>query len=251
MNAEPVFFASSRGKKLAGRLYSSDVDNDVGLIFCHGLFSTKDGYKITRMAGPIVHAGFTVLAFDFSYAGESEGSIAEMSVAQNVDDIASAAAFFKERGMQKIHLMGSSMGGASAVLYAAQQGSALASLIVIATPLDLKALILGNSGVDINDIDSLPPDGMTSLQGIEINNSFYREVAGLNIVDLIKKIKVPVFIIHGKDDAVVPFNNTEIFEKNLSSPPATLYIEDGDHNLTRDEDITGMTLEIISWLEKH
>lgn len=251
MPAESVTFNNSSGRRIAGRLYSEGPDTEAGVIFCHGLFSTKDGYKITRMAGPILSAGFSVLAFDFSYAGESEGSFAGMSVARNVDDIASAVAFFQGRGIKKVHLMGSSMGGSSAVLYASQKGSSLTSLIAIATPLDLNSLILDNAGIDINDIESLPLNGMTPLQGVNINNSFYREVAALDIARVIQNITIPVLIIHGRDDAVVPFSNAEIFEKNLSSPPATLYIEHGDHNLTRDEDISLMTQEIIAWLEKH
>jgi fermentation-respiration switch protein FrsA (DUF1100 family) len=58
-------------------------------------------------------------------------------------------------------------------------------------------------------------------------------------------------IIHGKLDPVVPFSNALELEKNLHAPHESLFIADGDHNLTRDADIALLKGEVPAWLLKH
>ncbi len=243
---EKVFFSNSRGARLSGRIYSAEGGENKGVIFCHGLFSTKDGYKITRMAESLVDAGFRVLAFDFSYAGESEGSIAEISLIQCVRDIAGAAEFFRGRGVSEIHLMGSSMGAAAAILFCAGQKPSPVSLISIAAPLDLTGLLTGNS--PISDPLDLPENGQTLLEGFLINNSFFREIAAIDMKAAVRAIDCPVLLIHGKLDTVVPFANALEFASALKTPFRALYIEDGDHNLTRDRDIERLRTEVSGWI---
>ena len=246
MYDQDISFYNSRGQRLAGRLYESTPHNDRGVIFCHGLFSSKDGYKITRMAEHIVRWGYNLLTFDFAYAGESEGSLVDMSFMQSCDDLSSAVRFFQGRGVRQIHLMGSSMGGAVSVYFSSENNSLINSLIAIATPLDLVDLIVKNAG--IQDIHSLPPDGTTSIENIPIRNSFFKEVYTVDLVEAVRKIDVPVFIIHGKDDMVVPVENACIFEKNVKSLCKTLLLEKGDHNLTNDRDLHYIIQNVRNWL---
>ena len=50
-------FKNLRDIELAGRIYRKSDDQKTGIIFSHGLFSSKDGYKITQMAGSILNSG--------------------------------------------------------------------------------------------------------------------------------------------------------------------------------------------------
>jgi hypothetical protein len=95
MSVEEITFENNLNKRLSGRIYRPDKPGDTGVVFSHGLFSSKDGYKITRLAGDIVSSGHALMAFDFSFSGESGGSISDISVLQEVADLAAAVRFFK------------------------------------------------------------------------------------------------------------------------------------------------------------
>ncbi len=246
VSVESIAFSNNVGRRLVGRIYREDTAGDAGIIFSHGLFSSKDGYKITRMAGDLAATNHPLMTFDFSCAGESGGSIADLSILQEVEDLASAVSHFKTRGVKRIHLMGSSMGAAVSMLYASRGDTAIESLMLIAAPVDLPAIVTGATG--ITDPSALPPDGMTPVEGISIKNSFFREIATIDMVKAVRKIGVPVLAIHGGRDAVVDPRNIDIIEDNLATFTKTVIIDDGDHELTRDRDIRFITDTVVNWL---
>ncbi len=135
MNVENFTFRNMAGLDLSARIYYPAIQSGKGVIFSHGLFSSKDGYKIKKMAEGIVNCGFTLMTFDFTFAGESPGNIADISVLEEVNDLISAINIFRERGITRLHLMGSSMGAAVSLLAAAKSDDKFESLIIIARPL--------------------------------------------------------------------------------------------------------------------
>lgn len=245
MRVQDASFNNNRGRRISARLYRGG-STGTGMIFSHGLFANKDGYKITRLAESIVSAGADLLTFDFSYAGGSGGSISEISLLQEVEDLASAVQFFKGQGVKRIHLMGSSLGAAVTLLYAARQDEAVSSLILIATPVDIHRLLITSAG--IQNPNDLPEDGYTPLEGVPIRNGFYREVASIDVPAAIQKISVPVLAIHGMCDAVVDPTNVGLLKEYLRRPIRTVFIAEGDHSLTRDSDIRLMAEEIAGWI---
>jgi pimeloyl-ACP methyl ester carboxylesterase len=246
MTAEDITFENNLNQRLSGRIYWPDKPGDTGVVFSHGLFSSKDGYKITMLAGDIVSSGHALMAFDFSFSGESGGNISDISVLQEVADLAAAVLFFKKSGIKKIHLMGSSMGAAVTLLYASRGDPAISSLILIATPVDIRTLFLSPAG--IADASSLPEDGMTAIEGIPIRNSFFREVSEIDINESLKKINVPVLAIHGGKDSVVDPKNVDFLEDGIETFVKTVIIDDGDHNLTREQDLRILKETILNWI---
>jgi pimeloyl-ACP methyl ester carboxylesterase len=246
---ENIRFNNNLGRPLAGRVYRPEHPGVSGIIFSHGLFSTKDGYKITRLAQDIIATGHSLMVFDFSSCGESGGDIADLSVLQEVEDLAAAVEFFRGSGIDKIHLMGSSMGAAVTLLYAARENAAVVSLILIATPADFRDMFPGNEGVTGGAPQS--ENGMTAIDGFRIKNSFFREIAGIDMRDALRKIRVPVLAFHGGMDGVVDPRNTGILEDELTTFVKTVVIDDGDHNLTREEDIRLMKETISGWLTEN
>jgi len=245
MITEAVTFKNNIGQTISGRVYAQEPRSQTGVIFCHGLFSSKDGYKITRLAADIVSAGFTLMTFDFSFAGESGGNISDISVKQEVEDLACAVEFFRGLGMSDLHLMGSSMGGAVALLYAAAGRTDLKSLALVATPTSMRDLII--EGMGVRRLDSLPEDGVTWLDSIPIKNSFFREAEKIDMTGALKRIDVPLIVIHGARDSIVSVSHAERFRENCSGPCSVIIVPDGDHNLTRDKDLDIIRDNIIGW----
>ncbi len=247
MNIDNFKFKNSIGADLAGRVYGDDENTVSGVIFSHGLFSTKDGYKITRLAESIVGTGNRLMTFDFTFAGESPGNITDISVLQEVDDLRSAVHEFRRRGIDSIHLMGSSMGAVVSILAESMDNFSFKSLILIAAPVDLFGII---PGMTPEDADKLEENGVTEISGIPVKNSFFKELSGIDMIEGIKKINCPVLIFHGRDDDVVDFKNFETLTKNLTVDYDQEVIDDGDHHLTRDQDIALMERRIGEWLSR-
>ena len=232
------------GLSLAGRWYPGDENNKKAVIFSHGLFSTKDGYKITRLAEFITDAGFSLLTFDFRYAGESGEDISEISVLREVEDLAAVVSYVRDQGFEEVHLMGSSMGAAVTLLYCGRGGRA-DSLITIAAPVDLLSIL---PRMDREAARSLPEEGYTDIDGIKLCNSFFRELAAIDIENLLGAITAPLLAIHGARDTVVPPAQGEVLQARYGGKLRFVTVDDGDHNLTREEDIELLKGEVISWL---
>jgi len=247
MIVEKIQFCNNLNQRLFGKIYKSERETGVGVVFSHGLFSNKDGYKITRLAQDIVASGHALLTFDFSFSGESGSNIADISLKQEVNDLACAVDYFKARGIRTLHLMGSSMGALVSLLYASLGRTTVTSLILIATPVDIKRIFLSGSGNA--GIDSYPENGSTTIDDVSIKNTFFRELFDIDIIDAIKKVEAPVLAIHGGRDAVVGPGNVILLEKYLLKRLKKIIIEDGDHDLTRDSDMDILRNAIVSWLQ--
>lgn len=245
MLIEDFKFLNSYGIELAGRIYKKNDSCKKGVIFSHGLFSSKDGYKITRMAESIVDSGFTLMTFDFTFSGESQGNIKDISIFREVDDLKCAVEFFTGTGIEKIHLMGSSMGAAVTILLSSGGLYDIESLMLIAAPLSFTKLV---PDIDMDRAMALDPDGFTSISGVTVNNRFIKEIFDVDMVGAVKNIHIPTLIVHGRMDAVVDFDNMETYVKNCRSVCSTVVIDDGDHNLTREEDIITISGKVREWL---
>ncbi len=238
-------FRNQREVELSGRIYRTKSDQKAGVIFSHGLFSSKDGYKITQMAGSILDSGFALMTFDFTFSGESSGKIADISILDEVDDLICAINLFRSRGFEKIHLMGSSMGAAVTILTASLGQFEIESLMLIAAPLSFEKLVPEIKKDDLKDLDS---QEYTSISGVMVNNRFIREIFEIDMIGAVKKITSPVLLVHGRLDAVVDFGDHDTFIENCNSVCFSLVIEDGDHNLTRDSDIIIISENVKLWL---
>jgi len=244
MDIENFKFRNSHGQELPARLYYNDRNNKRGVLFSHGLFSSKDGYKITQMAEYIVNAGYTLMTFDFTYSGESPGDICDISVMQEVDDLLRAADVFGEKGIENVHLMGSSMGGVVSILAGSSEALSPESIMLIATPLKFDGLI----PADISDKEN--EDDMVYISGVQVNKKFINELKSLDVASAVEKITCPVLLIHGKLDAVVSFKDFEKIKKLLTTGCDSLLIEDGDHNLTDEKHLNLIKEKVKNWLGK-
>ncbi len=100
----------------------------VGVVFGHMLGGTRrDWFPFARR---LSSDGYVTLAFDFRGHGRTRGPSALTHLER---DMLAAAAFLKARGVQRVVLVGASMGG-TAALKAASMGDA-AALVVISSPM--------------------------------------------------------------------------------------------------------------------
>jgi len=112
------------------------------VITAHGLQSSKDSDKYTQAGEVFSRAGIAVCRFDFRGCGDSQGSLADTTVAQRVGDLQAVAASMRAHPALsgRVALLGSSLGGYVS-LFAARRDRKVKAVAAWATPADLEDLV--------------------------------------------------------------------------------------------------------------
>lgn len=221
---------------------SCENENAPVLIMAHGFRGSREGggraAELAAKAGRYVHA----VRFNFNGSQILSRQIAELK--------AVTAAVRKQHPNAKLILLGRSLGGAAALLTAAQDAS-ISGLILWAAPNNLRQTFrqalgreqyeLLDSGVTLHLADergqlALTPDFLTDIDKYDLD-----EV-------LRTWQKRPVLILHGAKDATV---NTEQARRNyaLLNVRKEIHIfPDGDHSFSQCSSEAGDI--ICSWLRQ-
>lgn len=207
-------FKNSRGLRLSG-IFEGENRNVPVVVMCHGFHSSKNNPITSRtLAQKLVENGLSVLRFDFTGHGQSEGDIDEVTPLMGLDDLKCA---IKTLNNQNFALYGSSFGGHVALLYASQN-----QILALA----LKAPVSDWCQVQISK---------------SRGKRFCQETKNINIYQKAKNIKAPTLITHGDKDDVVPIEQSQKLIKALGSKIKTLeIIRESNH------DIRGQNLEKAS-----
>lgn len=239
---ERVEFAGRRGNRLVGLWHHGGGKRAV--ILCHGMESSKEGTKSVRLAHALAAAGCAALRFDFSYAGESDGEFADLTVSGEVEDLAGAWRFAAARTEGPIGVIGSSLGGTVALLFAAEEPSvaALATIAAVAyTGRFARAL-------SAEQRETWRRDGIYEWQGMRLRPHFLDDVERLDVPCAVKRIRCPLLVTHGTADTVVPSEDAEAIAAGASAA-VTLRLYDGaDHRFSDPVLLDQLLRDLVSWI---
>jgi len=191
------------------RFYSQD-DSWPWILYFHGNGEVVSDYD--EIAIFYFKYKLNVAVVDYRGYGKSNGTptVADMSVdAHKVYE--SVAAALKERNLRDdLWIMGRSLGSVSALEIAYKQGSKINGLIIESGFPSIASLIVRH-GIATPDMDL---DAITK-----------------ECLDMLKTITVPVLIIHGEYDTLVPPDEAETILENIGSPNKDLLMIPGaTHN---------------------
>lgn len=229
-----VTFSNGRGGHLAGVLHlPAGEANSFGVILCHGMESSKESLKLLHLGESLSGAGFTVLRFDFTGAGESSGELESITCSRQMEDLEAAHELLKGRGVAEVGIIGSSMGGTTALMYAGGAGN-VAALATLAAPFDPRALLERD----------FPPDaialwrarGFIEFNGRRLRTDFLEEALTIDVASAVARITCPALVIHGDADPTVPVAQAVVLHDALPGEKALCILPGADHRFTRQED---------------
>ncbi|MDP6390096.1 MAG: alpha/beta hydrolase [Alphaproteobacteria bacterium] len=222
------------------------------MIFCTGFKSDMTGGKALALEAWCRTEGRQFTRFDYQGHGASSGDFAEGTIGLWLDD---ALAVLDEvaRGGQVI--VGSSMGGWIALLMARARPDRVRGLVTIAAAVDMtEELIWRHMPQEIRD--------RIETEGVWMRPSDYGDGPypitkaliedGRNHLLLPGPIPFegPVRLLHGKLDDSVPWRHSRrVAEALRSRDVEVVLVEDGEHRLSRDEDLQRILAAVSEVLE--
>jgi pimeloyl-ACP methyl ester carboxylesterase len=246
MKEEKLVFHNPRGDTLCGVLHHPAAVKPSGAaILCHGMDSDKNSEKLIFLARKLAGSGVLALRFDFAYVGESSGKYEEITYSGEVDDLKAAYALLQRRSPGRTAILGSSMGGTIALLFAALEPS-VAALVTVAAPVhpeNFPKRILTAA-----QLQEWRHRGFTFYNGRRLNVSLLEDLERLNVAHSVRHVKCPVLILHGDIDAVVPVEEAYELHDSLTGTKQLSILNGSDHRLSDPVLMQRALKEAFDWL---
>jgi pimeloyl-ACP methyl ester carboxylesterase len=215
-----------------------------GLVWLGGFKSDMRSTKASALFAWAEERGRAALALDYSGHGESSGIFEEGTIGRWFEE---ALAVFRAETEGPQIVLGSSMGGWIALLLAralaaAGETSRLHGLILIAPAVDFTAHMWEGFPEDVRR--TIETEGKWlrpseySPEPYPITRHLIEEGKHHLLLGGTIRTHAPVHILQGMQDSDVPWKRATRLVEHLAGDPAVLtLVKDGDHRLSREEDL--------------
>ena len=250
-SSQAVSFPSAAGHALAARLDTpSGRPPRAYALFAHCFTCSKESKAATFISEALTDAGITVLRFDFTGLGGSEGDFGNTDFSSNVDDIVAAAAWLGREHSQPAILVGHSLGGAAVLAAAARIPEAVA-IATINAPSD-PAHVAGLFGGARAEIDARG-EAEVELSGrkFRIRREFLEDVAAQNLAGAVAQLKRALMVFHGPRDTTVGIDHAARIFLAAKHPKSFVSLDDADHLLTRRADARYVGAVLAAWASRY
>jgi alpha-beta hydrolase superfamily lysophospholipase len=228
-------FENGRGQTLAGTVHRPRGAPLGSVVICHGLLSHRKSPKHDMLARGLASRGLVALRFDFAGRGESQGRTEDITFEGQIQDLGAAVSVARAAA-SPVALVGSSMGGAVAILHAARDPS-MCCVVGIST--------VGRPGSVLESLVRETPEdvwrdaGAIDLAGHRLGTELLRSARRTNVVEAARELSCPLLLVHGERDEVVPLRDAEELARAASHARLEV-IAAGDHVLHRQEDMDAL-----------
>ncbi len=213
------------------------------IVFLPGYMSDMAGGKAQAVLEWAREQGHGCLLLDYTGCGMSDGDFADGRLSKWRDE---AVALIDHLGIDKVALVGSSMGGWLMLLIAEALGNRAVALLGIAPAPDFTDWGLSQSqrielaaGRTIHEDNPYGPEPTPTYAGFFSDAEKHKRLRGEIPFD------GPVRLIHGQADPDVPWEVSISLARALRSADVQVHlIKDGDHRLSRPADIALLLREI-------
>ena len=236
MQTSPSYLPLPDGNRLA---FCRTAGGGPEVLFVHGFRSDMGGGKAVALEEHCRGRGLAYIRFDCRGHGASSGRFEELTIGDWAADVLAVLDRVVEGPCV---LVGSSMGGWLALLAALARPGRVVGLVGIAAAPDFTADLIR---------PRLPPEAAARLEaeGLILMPSTYGEPYPITRRLLEEgerhlllrgpiPLRVPVHLLHGQEDADVPWQTALRLAARLESAAVTVeLVKDGEHRLSRPEDL--------------
>ncbi|HKV09751.1 MAG TPA: alpha/beta fold hydrolase [Thermoanaerobaculia bacterium] len=218
-------------------------------LYIHGFGSDQSGEKAEFFRRQALAAGFAFCSFDFQGHGLSGGALGEITLTRNLEDIARVHDFLRGQGHRRLLLLGSSMGGGSALWYSALHPEEIVAGLHIAPALEMDRGLLTWAGPERTRLweETGSIHFKNDLVSCDLRWSLIEDMRAFPVETLYVRYRTPCLLLQGKKDTSVPWKSVVDFTAQATSPEIDLHLfADGDHRLTdRKERLWELMMEFL------
>lgn len=233
-----MYLDTAQGRRLAYR-YCAPQSGPT-YVWLSGFKSDMSGTKVTVLEDWAKSHGYGFLAFDYSGHGLSDGAFEDGTISAWRED---AIAAIDALTNGPLILVGSSMGGWMALLAALYLQSRVQGLVLIAPAPDFAQKLMWPE-FDAAAQAEIMEQGYTLRpsdygEPYTITRALIEDGAKWSLLENPIAFTGPVRVLQGQQDADVPWQHAfRLVETITSDDIVFTLVKDGDHRLSRDQDIT-------------
>jgi pimeloyl-ACP methyl ester carboxylesterase len=218
------------------------------LIFLPGYMSDMEGGKATALDSWAEREGRAMLRFDYAGCGASNGKFEVQTLKNWRDD---ALSMIDEVVEGPVVLVGSSMGGWLMLLVALARPQRVVGLVGIAAAPDFTSWgFTQEQKMRILQDGRLEQPSPYSDRPYVTTRIFWQSAEAMRLLHGEVAVDCPVRLLHGQADDDVPWTwSLELMKRLRSADVQATFIKDGDHRLSRDQDLVLLTGTVKTLLE--
>ena len=244
-NPKQNFFLTNNNQKIHYKFINNKSQTTI--IFLHGLMSNIQSKKAKYLKNFSNKNKVNLLLFEYSGHGRSSGQFIDFSIKNWVED--SRLIIKRLIKKNKIILIGSSMGAWIGILLIKYFYKRIKGLIGIAAAPDFTRELIWKklNTVEKNEIRKNKIYKLKSSYNnfYPITKKFIFDAKKLLVLNKKIKCNFPVELLHGLKDSSVPwFYSIRLIKTLISKKLNLTIIDDGDHSLSRNEDLKKLDLAI-------
>ncbi|MEM7638400.1 MAG: alpha/beta hydrolase [Pseudomonadota bacterium] len=231
-------FVSPQDRRLAYRYTAPSTG--LTFVWLSGFKSDMTGTKVTVLEDWAEQAGHGFLAFDYSGHGVSDGAFEDGTISAWREDALAAIEHLTDGALI---LVGSSMGGWMALLSALALKDRVAGMVLIAPAPDFTQKLMWPE-FSAEQQAEIMQQGRTLRPSdygdpYPITRALIEDGAQWALLDASIDLTCPIRILQGQQDPDVPWAHAfRLVDALVSEDLVFSLIKDGDHRLSRDQDIT-------------
>lgn len=216
---------------------------DYLVVLGHGVTGNKDRPLLIALAEGLALRGWPCLRISFAGNGQSQGDFREATITKEIGDLQAVLAAVPD-GVQ-VAYCGHSMGGAVGVLTAVRDDR-MRALITLSGMVETRAFCQREFGEVTPDQGCMWDDEECPLSQKFIDDLHQHG----NTLDAAAAIEIPWLMMHGLNDDVVPFADSEAAFAVAPQPKEFLPIAGEGHSFS-EQSYPRMVETIDQWLREH
>jgi alpha/beta superfamily hydrolase len=250
MHSERIEFTGSQGDLLAARLDRPTEPARAYALFAHCFTCSKDIAAASRISRELAARGVSVLRFDFTGLGHSEGEFANTNFSSNVQDVVGAADWLRTEHEAPSLLIGHSLGGTAVLAAAANipECKAVATIGSPADPAHVEHLLVG-----VRETIEQQGQAEVAIAGrrFMIRKQFLDDLASYDLEERLAGLRTSLMVMHAPGDKVVGIDNAARIFASAKHPKSFVSLDNADHLLSRSEDATYVAELLAAWSSRY
>ena len=268
-------FPGAAGGSVFWQSWTPDSPKGI-VVISHGLAEHSSRYG--HVADRLNDAGYAVYALDHRGHGKTDGTPGNVEriayVRGDLDSLLTQAR--GEHPALPVFLLGHSFGGLAALEYVVSRGqSGLTGLVLSGALVDpdagnaiqrrlagILSAVAPNLGVVPLDATTVSRDPAEVKKYVEDPLNYHGKVrarSGAEIIAAVTRVvaglpgvTLPVLVMHGAQDRLVPPGAAELIAERIGSTDKTLTLYDGlYHEIFNEPERDAVLGDVVTWLDKH